>query len=224
MCKTLSFVKLDFITVKPFFDVRNLLMLLIAPVVLSINNTSGSIIIGIIMAAALLYSSYPFAVGEKNGIDQLYFTLPMNKRNVVLGRYGFVVALDVIGGIAACVLLFVLQTITQQTFNLQETLLTTLVLFAVYTFFQAIQLPLYFKLGYAKAKFLAYVPFALFPLFIIVIGSVFSEVDWTGMVENILLRMSDNQFLTAAICVIIWTAIMFISYSVSFYCYKKREF
>ena len=224
MTKALSFVKLDFLTIKPYLTAKNILILLIVTGSLSLNNTAGAVIVGIVMAFALMYSSYPFAVGEKNGIDQLYLTLPMNKKNIVLGRYGFAVALDLLSGIVACGFLFVLQTIFRQTFNLQETLFTALVLFVVYTFFQAIQLPIYFKLGYAKAKFLAYMPIAIFPLVTIVIGSRFSEVDWVSLVNNIFTWISTNQILATAIVVIAWFAIMFISYSISLRFYKKREF
>ena len=224
MSKVLSFVKLDFITVKPYLTVKNLLILLVVVVALSINNTAGGVLIGIIMAFALMYSSYPFAVGEKSCIDQLYSTLPMNKRNIVLGRYGFVLALDVMSGVAAGLFLFAWQTALQRTFSWQETLLTILVLFVVYTFFQAIQLPIYFKLGYAKAKFLAYMPIAIFPLVAVAVGSRFSDVDWVGLVENALLWFSDNQLLAIAVSVIAWMAIMFISYRISLSFYKKREF
>jgi len=224
MSKMLSFVKLDFITIKPYLTVKNLIILLIVVTALSINNTAVGVLLGIVMAFALMYSSYPFAVGEKNDIDQLYFTLPMSKRNIVLGRYGFVIALDILSGIVACLFLFVLQTILQRAFSLQETLLTTLVLFVVYTFFQAIQLPIYFKLGYAKAKFLAYMPIAIFPLVAVAVGSRFSEVDWVGLVENILTWISANQIFAIAVSVIVWAAMMFLSYSISLRFYKKREF
>jgi len=224
MSKILLFVKLDFITVKPYLTIKNLFVLLIAVTALSINNAAGGVLLGIVMAFALMYSSYPFAVGEKNGIDQLYATLPIGKRNVVLGRYGFVVALDVMSGIAACIFLFIMQTALQRTFNLQETLLTVLVLFAVYTFLQAIQLPIYFKLGYAKAKFLAYLPLAVFPLVTISVGTRFSEVDWILLVENALAWISDNQFFAVAVSVIVWTAIMSVSCGISLSFYKKREF
>ena len=78
-----------------------MLILLIAGTALLINNAAGGVILGIIMACSLMYSSYPFAVGEKNGIDQLYFTLPMSKRNIVLGRYAFVIALDILSAVVA---------------------------------------------------------------------------------------------------------------------------
>ena len=224
MSKALSFVRLDFITVKPYITTKNLLILLVAVVALSFNNTGSVVLIGIIMAFALMYSSYPFAIGEKNGIDQLYSTLPMSKRSVVLGRYGFVLAFDVMSGVAACIFSFALQTILRQTFSLYETLLTVLLLFVIYTFFQAIQLPIYFKLGYAKAKFLAYMPIAVFPLVAVAVGSRFSKVDWVGLVDSMLLWVSYNKLLAIAIITIIWITIMFVSYNISFGFYKKREF
>ena len=224
MSKVLSFVRLDFITVKPYLTAKNLLILLVAVTALSLNKAGGGVIIGIIMAFALMYSGYPFAVGEKSGIDQLYSTLPMSKSSVVLGRYGFFLVLDGMSGIVAYVFIFVLQTVLRQRFSLFETLLTVLALFVIYTFFQAIQLPIYFKLGYAKAKFLAYMPIAIFPLVTLAVGSRFSEADWVGLAEKLLLWMSDNQFYAIAISVVVWMTMMLVSYSISLNFYKKREF
>ena len=224
MSKVLSFVKLDFITVKPYLTIKNLSILLLVIVVLSMNNTGDGVLIGVIMAFALMYSSYPFAVGEKSGIDQLYSTLPMSKHCVVRGRYGFVLALDIISGIVACVLLFAVQTARRQTVSFFEMLLTTLVLFVVYTFFQAIQLPIYFKHGYTKAKFLAYMPIAIFPLVTVAIGSRFSDADLAGLVNNVLVWISDNQLFVIAVSAIVWVAVMLISYTISLKFYKKREF
>jgi len=224
MSRVLSFVRLDFITVKPYLTLKNLFILLLVVTVLSINKTSSGFLIGMIMAFAFMYSSYPFAVGEQNGIDQLYITLPMSKRNIVLGRYGFVLAIDVMSGAAAFVLLFASQNILQRAFSVQETLLTILVLFFVYTFFQAIQLPVYFKLGYARAKFLVYLPIAIIPLAAVAIGSRFSDAYLELLAENVLAWFFDNPFFATVIVVIIWIAIMSVSYSISFNSYKKREF
>ena len=224
MNKLLAFIRLDFITIKPYLTIKNLFILLLVIIALSINNTVGGILIGIVMMFALLYAAYPFAVGEKNGIDQLYSTLPVSRRSIVLGRYGFVVALVAVGGIASCILLFIWQTVLQRAFNLQEALLTTLALFAIYTFFQAIQLPIYFKLGYAKAKFLAYLPFALFPLTTIAIGSRFTDADWIGLLETVVIWIVNHQLFAVVIGVVSWLAMMAISCLLSLRFYKKREF
>jgi len=224
MSKFLSFVKLDFITVKPYLSYKNMLIFLVVVVALSSGDTGGAVIIGIIMAFSLMYSSYPFAVGEKNAIDQLYFTLPLDKHSVVLGRYGFVLSLDVLSGILAIIFIFISQTVLQKPFSVPATLLTTLALFVIYTFFQAIQLPIYFKLGYTKAKFLAYMPIAIFPVVSIAVGSRFSGVNWMASVYNVLIWISNNQIIAIVIATITWATIMLISYCVSLSFYKKREF
>ena len=224
MSKLLSFVKLDFITLKPYLTTKNLIILLIVATVFSVNKTDEATILGLIMAFALMYSSYPFAVGEKNGIDALYAMLPVSKNNIVLGRYVFFIILDIMSGITACLLLFGIKTIMNHSFNLAVTLLSALVIFIIFSIFQAIQFPIYFKLGYAKAKFLAYTPFIIFPLIAIIIGSRFSDADIGIFVGNFVSWISHNQFFTAVISIIIWFIIMFISYSISLSFYKKREF
>ncbi len=88
MIKPLAFARLDFITIKPYLTVKNLIIF--AMVAAAINlYMGGSASIGIIMAYATVYVSYPFALGEKNGVDMLYSTLSISRGNVVAGRYIF---------------------------------------------------------------------------------------------------------------------------------------
>jgi hypothetical protein len=46
--------------------------------------------------------TYPFAVGEKNGIDSLYIFLGINRETVVIGRYLYALVID----LAFCLLGF----------------------------------------------------------------------------------------------------------------------
>ena len=79
MNRTLSFVRLDFITVKPYATLKNLIIFVAVALIMIISSGGGSSAIGILMVYAVLFSSYPFAVGEKNGIDALYVTLSISE-------------------------------------------------------------------------------------------------------------------------------------------------
>ena len=224
MRRILSFIKLDFITVKPYLTARTLFVLFIVPAALSMSNTSASVIIGIVMTLGLVFSSYPFVIGEKSDMDQLYLTLPMSKRTVVFGRYGFVIAFDIISVVVACAFLFTLQTILQREFDFRESLLSATAILMVYTLFQAIQLPIYFKLGYTKAKFLASVPFIIIPIAAVLVGSVFPEDEVARAAGNILSWVSGNQIMTIAVVGVAWLAVMTVSCGISLRVYGKREF
>ncbi|MDR3119822.1 MAG: ABC-2 transporter permease, partial [Clostridiales bacterium] len=162
MTKLKAFVWLDFVTVKQYFTVKNLLIY--AAIALYLTATSGNVSsgMGVGLMLGTMFVSHPFALGEKSNMDALYVTLSVSKKNVVAGRYLFTLALDV------CAILFVFalsaigllaaRTIRVNV-NETDTLAAILALSAVFIVIQAVQLPFLFKLGYAKARFFTFVPF-----------------------------------------------------------------
>jgi len=214
MNKTLSFVRLDFITIKPYLKLKNLAILFIIAIFMSINDTSSSGTIGFIMAFALIFSSYPFVIAEKNNLDALYATLPMKKETIVSGRYIFFFVLDILSGVAACVISFILQTVMNREFNIREALLFTSGIFAIYSFFQMIQLPIYFKLGYTKAKFLVYLPIIAVPIIVTSISSLLN-LDLMIFVNDFIMWVSENQFLAVSTAVLSWLTLAALSYKLS---------
>lgn len=223
MHKALSFVRLDFITVKPYFTLKNLIIFSVLPLVFVISFDTGATAIGMFMMLATMYVSYPFAVGEQNGIDTLYPTLSIKRGTVVLGRYLFALVFDLCAGILAFIYSFAALTVMGRNFDALESLAVTLVLFIVFSIIQAIQLPIYFKLGYAKAKLLAYLPFIGFFVVAFVLNSLLADGlinQATAFFEWIVA----NPIMTAALTVAIWLGIMIISYQISLALYKKRDF
>ena len=222
MSKIISFVKLDFMTIKAYLNAKQLSVLLTTVALVSFTEVNAS---GIIMTFAFMGSLYPFIIGEKNNLDQLYCTLPMNKRNIVLGRYAFVLAFDVIALLVSTILSIALPIILQKPIHLQEQLLVNLILFLLVVFLQAIQLPIYFKLGYAKAKFMANLPFLLFLLAVILsstfLGTLHPMVD---LFINVFLWISMHQLLTFILVTIVWAVALFASYKISLRFYQKRGF
>ena len=224
MNKALSFVRLDFITVKPYLSVKNLCLFGgVALFVLIVNNSAGGAI-GLIMAFAALYASYPFAIGEKSNIDVLYTTLSIKRNTVVLGRYLFALILDLLAGLFTFVLSFVVLTIRQKGIDVVGTLATIPLLFFVFSVIQAVQLPIYFKLNYSKAKFAAYLPFIVLPLAIMVTFTSFNKTIPAEQITGLLTWFATNTLTTVLLGGLAWLALMVASYNVSLTFYRKRDF
>ncbi|MCL2060254.1 MAG: ABC-2 transporter permease [Oscillospiraceae bacterium] len=224
MSKALSFTRLDYITVKPYLTVKNLCIFVGVALIMLIVNSSAVGAIGFLMAFAAMYASYPFAIGEKSNIDVLYTTLSIKRNTVVLGRYLFAMTFDLLAGSLTFVFSFIVLTVMQKDFNVIEVLSTVPVLFFVFSIIQAIQLPLYFKLNYTKAKIVAYMPFIVFPL-VVFVGSSFLDDNLAyetimGWME----WMSVNPLTAALAGGAIWLAIILVSYKASVSFYQKREF
>ena len=220
MNKILSFVRLDFITVKPYLTLRNLAIFVgVALIMIFTNNSGAAGATGVLMAFATLYASYPFIIGEKSNIDILYTTLSIKRNTVVSGRYIFALTLDLFAGLFTFLLSFILLVAMQKGFSAIESMAIILIFFLVFSIIQAVQLPLYFKLGYTKAKFLAYLPFIVLPLAIMAFSNAFGNV-FLGLLE----WLSANPLLTALVGAGIWLAIMAVSYKISLSFYRKRDF
>jgi hypothetical protein len=224
MNRTLSFVRLDFITVKPYATLKNLIIFVAVALIMIISSGGGSSAIGILMVYAVLFSSYPFAVGEKNGIDALYVTLSIKRSTVVLGRYLFAIIVDVCAGLLACAFTFAILALLRINFTVLETFIEALALLMILSLLQAVQIPIFFKLGYTKAKFMAYLPFLGLPLVVIsfqyLVKDRVSSAQLTGLFEWI----AANPVAVVLFCAFLWLAAMAISCKVSQGLYGKRDF
>lgn len=223
MNKALNFVRLDFITVKPYMTLKNQIIFFVMPLILVISSGSSSAAMGSLMTLTIPYVSYPFAVGDKNGIDSLYPTLSIRRSAVVLGRYLFALLLDFSVGVFAYFFSFAAFRILRKDFDASEALTVLLVLFIVFSVIQAVQLPIYFKLGYAKAKLFAYLPFMISPLVVLAANNLFGDI-FKQHVSVFLEWIVKNPFIASALGILIWLGIMVVSCKMSLVFYNKRDF
>ena len=227
MEKVKHFIRLDFITVKPYFSLKYLLIFAAACFVVTFSSQEMGIPIFIIYAT--ISAIYPFAVSEKSAIENLYVSLSVKRETVVLGRYLFTLTLDVLANIIAFIysylvyVIFVLLNGIGDGFETKKILMIVTIMLVICTLIQAVQLPIFFKLGYARAKFLSYLPFmALFILAAMIVKDVLTnENSW---IVNILGWIGENMILAVFVGVLTWFAIMIVSYHLSVVFYKKRDF
>lgn len=219
MSKTLSFLRLDLITIRPYLTFKNLLLLLAVGAFVIYGTQSSSVIIGIVMVYGVIYASYPFAVGEQNGIDTLYCTLPVSRRHVVVGRYLYAMVISLCFGVASIVLSFLMSKILGFSFALLESLITAAATLAIFAVVLSLQLPLYFKLGYNKAKMVSYVPLMAFPMIVILVSKIGAGQAMSG----VLAWASAHGVLLAAILAAFALACLAVSCSISIRVYSKRD-
>jgi len=229
MNKIKSFIQLDFITVKPYFTIKNISIYAVIALFLAVFSGNASSSIGFGMMIGTLFMSYPFAIGEKSNLDELYAVLSVNRKTVVLGRYLFTLLINcctfVIFYLLAAAGLFITGLIGYET-ETGGILLTAAIIAPLAVLIEAVQLPVFFKLGYSKAKFFSLVPFAVIAagfLAVTALGrSGEADGDFFGNIDNFLASVNIGILMAAA--VLIMFLFMFCSYKLSFLFYKKREF
>ena len=224
MNKALLFIRLDFITIKPYLTVKNLLIFVGVALFMLVPTNSLPGTFGILMALGALYSSYPFAIGEKSNIDVLYATLSIKRNTVVLGRYSFALTLDIVVGLFTFIFSFLVLSVMQKSFDFIGSLSTILVLFLLFSLIQAVQLPIYFKMGYTKAKYLAYLPFMVLPAAVFIGTTFFSSLFTLDRIVGLFELVAANPLTAALLAGVMWFGIMVISYRISLLFYQKRDF
>ena len=220
MNKTLSFVKLDFLALKPYR--RSLFYLIGLGLVLGVAFQSISTLSSMFMVGLLLVMTYPFAIAEKNSTDKLYATLSLKRKNVVIGRYVFVMVAVLAGMLIVLCESVLISAIFGLDMAVNELLFTLCVLGFIISATVSIQYPLFFKLGYTKAKVFTYLPLILVAVLVGIMPTLsksLPDFDWNSFFTT----LSHQPLLMYGAPIAISLALLAISCSISCGLYEGRD-
>lgn len=210
-------IKLDYISIKPYFTLKNLAIMVLLYSSYCYLSKNPFIAMSMPLLFAIIYSSYPFLIGEEAGIDGLYKIFGINYKNVVRGRYVFTLVLFVIsiiiGLIFSIAALFFVGKI-----HIQIVFANIAAYLIIYVILISLQYPLYFKYGYKKAKTLSSFTFLAFGVL------SFATVYLRDNIKGMLILMTENKFFSFLIITLIILVIISSSVKISEKYYKKREF
>jgi hypothetical protein len=226
MSKLQSFVRLDFVTVKPYFTVKTLLIYMAMTIYMAIITKNVASAIGVGMLFATMNIGYPCALGEKCNMDALYVTLGADKKTVVKGRYIFALLFNICAIAAVTAISLAALAVTGTLGSAGETfgvLGAALAISVIFLLVQSAQIPLYFKFGYSKAKLFSVLPFFLIAAFV-----AYFTISVQGGMSDAMIAfaefIADNARAIAAATVVFLMIVVFVSYKLSLTFYKKREF
>lgn len=210
-------VNLDYISIKPYFTLKNLIIMIFLYLVYFFVTSNPLTANSAILIFSIVYSSYPFLIGEEAGIDSLYRIFGIKSEKVVLGRYVFALLLFIF----ALLISIVFSTIFSffvETADIREFLATSLAYLLVYLVFISLKYPLYFKFGYKKAKSISALTFALIGLLYFLVMALKDSLS------DLFIFMENNIFMTLLISLILVLVIFIISIKSSQKFYKNRDF
>ena len=209
-------VNLDYISIKPYFTLKNLIIMICLYLVYFFITSNPLTANSAILIFSIVYSSYPFLIGEEAGIDSLYRIFGIKSEKVVLGRYVFALVLFIF----ALLISIVFSTIFSffvETADIREFLATSLAYLLVYLVFISLKYPLYFKFGYKKAKSISALTFALIGLLYFLVMALKDSLS------DLFIFMENNIFMTLLISLILVLVIFIISIKSSEKFYKNRD-
>lgn len=210
-------VNLDYISIKPYFTLKNLIIMIFLYLVYFFVTSNPLTANSAILIFSIVYSSYPFLIGEEAGIDSLYRIFGIKSEKVVLGRYVFALILFIFALLISIVFSMIFSFFVE-TADIREFLATSLAYLLVYLVFISLKYPLYFKFGYKKAKSISALTFALIGLLSFLVMALKDSLN------DLFILMENNIFMTLLISLILVLVIVFISIKSSQKFYKNRDF
>lgn len=214
-------MRLEYLSVKPYFTWKNLLFFVIGAAVYGLAFRSIDMLYFVGLFTVNAIAAFPFVVGEETGqgLDVLYRLFGWKPNAVVKGRYFFAALMVLVVDIVLSALAVGLSLYLKETIRLVDVAVRFLGVFGGATWLYALQYPLLFQRGYAKAKTILIVPPLALSLISYGIYRLFPEAvlrvaHWG---ERYPVRLG------AAIAML-WAVGMGISYLLSSLAYRRREF
>lgn len=210
-------IKLDLISIKPYFTLKNLLIFSGIAIFYMFITKSPIILLTMSMFFAMIFSSYPFFVGDNSGIDGIYRLFSIDSKNVVLARYILAPIIYVLASIIGLIYYLIASII--KTYPIDMNILINFgVNFLVFSMIISLQYPIYFKYGYTKAK-----TWIILPIFILGIlgGAIGFLVKDSAEILNFAYQHKELIIIFFLILLILVIATS-IKLSIKFY--KQRDF
>ena len=211
-------LKLDLLSIKPYLTIKNLIILIGPGTLYGVLSKNPAFVLATVQMFAVLFSGYPFMVGEESGIDPLYKLFSISSKDVVKGRYLLAtvsVVIMLMAGVVMAMLIGIAYPMEDLFYSLLLAapcigLISLIIIFIEYL--------IYFKYGYKKGKTLTAVPMLL-----LAIGAVCSTYFHESL-KSILQFLVINPFVAMGIICIIFFVIVVVSLKLSNKLYAKRDF
>jgi hypothetical protein len=218
---------MEFITAKPYMTGKVLIAYAGLLCFITVMSTSAATLAGFSLMVATLNLSFIFATCEKSNMDALYITLAIKKRTVVLGRYLFSLFMDVCA--ILCALLFSLvpgafMPDSDLNMGANEALPAFTLIAAKFLVIQAVQFPMFFRLGYMKARYMIIIPFLLIAVGLPVLANRGERLGGLPYLPEVLIWAANNIPTVCALICAVTVIVICVSYRLSLAFYGKRDF
>lgn len=210
----LKMTKLDFITMKS--QIIGYATLILVVIMYSLMGTTATILCITGAWFVALMSFNIFAVQEKNHLDQLYGSISIRFNDIVLGRYIFILLTYFTSLLVVIAIHVTFALFQNKSIILLDIIRGLSVSFLVFSTITGVQMPIFFKLGYTKARIWSMLPFTI--VIILVAASSFVPT-----LTAIVGRMQESQVVLIIGCILVSCVIEFLSYKVAVFAYRRRE-
>ncbi len=221
MNKMASFTRLEFATLKPYN--KSLFMYILILILVGTTNDSLSFTFGMVMIGLPMILSYPFAISEKNNLNILYSTLSLERKEVVTGKYLFVLIIEIIAMAMLLILSIIKSNFVPLDMTFEEICLYLSVFSMISSVFISCQYPMFFKFGYTKARIYTYIPLILIFFLVSFLPSIVERLDINFNWQVINHVFAENINLMILLPIIIGITSLIFSCMISIRIYERKD-
>lgn len=217
-----KFLKLDRLTTKHFMKPSYLLVVLFVFAWGLWFLKSGTMPVAISVLILWVITTQAFYYDELGTLDELYTLLGIRRSDVVKGRYINLFSITLSLWVIALVLQIPVGYFLEKELALAESMLILTFEFMMAIVALNLQLPIFFKNGYAKGRVRLLLIQSFFMVSIFIFGGILVQ-DTMGL--NALVELFGRSLIVVSIGVVVFVCLMtYASYRISRNLYEKREF
>ncbi len=221
MMKAVNVVRIDILTVKPYMKL--FLFLIAVGLMFGMGNREPYMIPPMFMIWASFFVAYPFSIGEKNSLDKLYGTFALKRKDIVAGRYIFSLFAAVLSMIFAILSVYASSVYIKKDIEIEALSFVICFGFLMFAAVISFQIPMYFKVGYTKAKILTYLPLMLIGFVASMISFISSDSTVGRLFSDIGKFLEEKTYIAYVMFLGASIMIVYISYLISRRIYEKKD-
>lgn len=218
-------IKIDMLSISPYFTLKNLLII-VGVIVLNLvvsNNATVAYLMPFLFA--MMFSSYPFLIGEEAGIDGLYRIFGLKEDTIVRGRYIMALILYGLAFLFSMIFIGIFRKITGS-FDRTESIVYFIFYTIIFFLVVSITYPIYFNHGYTKARSAVFIPFLIVMAIasMVIILKTYLSAGSKEKILSLISYLASNKVLVGGLIIIFLLLMLTISISLSSKYYRKRDF
>jgi hypothetical protein len=221
MSDSLKMTRLDFASLKSQY-----LYLVGVISVVFFSMVGGVSTMPVLVTAAwysALASSALFSIQEKNGLNRLYGSMSISQKDIVRGRYVFMLSFFGFSLLLGLACHFCLMTVWGKPLDFTYLIPGLGISLLVFSLIVGLQTPLFFKWGYLRARLWSLVIFFAAIFLVALIPPLIGAVsDMSGFLPAVT-ELWQQQLLIGVGGITAGCAILIVSYRIAFVAYRKRR-
>lgn len=203
---------------------KSYILLLLLPLFFTVVFKEVTYALFMAVFMGIMVISYPFSIAEKYHIDRLLSAAPLSRRQIVASRYLSIFLFVCIFLVIILLEVLLVFFFIDQPFQIGIMIPVMIIGLALILFCAAVQMPVFYKVGAIRARYIAILPIILLYLILFIVskissGNFFTEEGLNHLAEQIMANIWQFTAVVFAICVLFYL----LSYGLSVAIMRKKE-